>query len=410
MKIIHTSDWHIGRNLYNKKRYIEHQKFLDWLTEYIISNEIDTLLVSGDIFDTGTPSNRAQNIYYEFLCKTSQTCCKNIIITGGNHDSPSFLNAPKKILKNMNIHIIGSITESEEEEIITIKDNDNEIKAIICAIPYLRERDIRKSLFGESDSDKMQNTLKGIENHYKKVIDKAVSIKKFQNNEIPIIVMGHLFTAGGKVVDGDGVRELYVGSLNKISTSQFPSSIDYLALGHLHSSQKVNNLDHFRYSGSPIKMSFSEADQTKYIIQLNIKNGKINTIENVEVPEFQKIQSIKGNLEKIKIEIEKLKNFNTSIWLEIIYDSSVIHGNLQKLIYDLVEDSSLEILRVKNLNILNKIILQQNQEIDLKSISEIEVFDKCLDYNNVDDSQKSDLRGMFQEVLQSINDEDENQE
>ena len=96
MKILHTSDWHLGRSLYGKKRYDEFSEFLDWLGKTIEEECIDLLLVAGDIFDTSTPSNRAQKLYYRFLCRVAGSCCRHIVVIAGNHDSPSFLNAPKE--------------------------------------------------------------------------------------------------------------------------------------------------------------------------------------------------------------------------------------------------------------------------------------------------------------------------
>ena len=117
MKILHTSDWHIGRSLYGRKRYDEFSAFLDWLAEFIQTESVDALLIAGDIFDTSTPSNRAQELYYRFLCKVSASCCRHIVVIAGNHDSPSFLNAPKELLRALNVHVVGSITDNSEDEV-----------------------------------------------------------------------------------------------------------------------------------------------------------------------------------------------------------------------------------------------------------------------------------------------------
>ena len=108
MRILHTSDWHIGRTLYGRKRYEEFEAFLTWLAETIQENAIDALLVAGDVFDTSAPSNRAQELYYRFLCRVATSSCRHVIVVAGNHDSPSFLNAPKELLKALNVHVVGS--------------------------------------------------------------------------------------------------------------------------------------------------------------------------------------------------------------------------------------------------------------------------------------------------------------
>ena len=130
MKILHTSDWHIGRLLYGQKRYNEFACFLDWLSILLEEQAIDALIVSGDIFDTTTPSNKAQQLYYRFLCKVAASKCDHVVIIAGNHDSPTFLNAPKELLLALNVHVVGSITQQTlEEEVIVLKDSSGSAKA-----------------------------------------------------------------------------------------------------------------------------------------------------------------------------------------------------------------------------------------------------------------------------------------
>ena len=178
MKILHTSDWHIGRTLYDRKRYDEFEKFFTWLLNTLESENIDVLLIAGDIFDNGTPSNKAQELYYKFLCNVNKTKCQHIVIIGGNHDSASFLNAPQSILKSLDVHVVGAISDNLEDEIIILdilKTPNTDLeritnnipspeisKLIICAVPYLRDKDIRTVNAGESLEDKAQNLIQGI--------------------------------------------------------------------------------------------------------------------------------------------------------------------------------------------------------------------------------------------------------
>lgn len=161
MKILHTSDWHLGRALYGKKRYEEFEGFLSWLAETIRQNKIETLLVAGDVFDTGAPSNSAQELYYRFLCQVAGSQCRHVVVTGGNHDSPSFLNAPKELLKALDVHVVGNATESLEDEVLTLRDKEGEPELIVCAVPYLRDRDIRVVEAGESVDDKERKLVEG---------------------------------------------------------------------------------------------------------------------------------------------------------------------------------------------------------------------------------------------------------
>jgi len=213
MKILHTSDWHIGRALHNRKRYDEYEVFLNWLAGLIETENIDVLLVSGDVFDNSTPGSHAQQIYYRFLCRVAGSASRQVIIIAGNHDSPSFLNAPRDLLKFLNIHVIGCASEDPDDELIVLSGPDGEPRLIVCAIPYLRDRDIRTSDAGESIEDKERKIIAGIRNHYRLVCDAAEKKRESLGKPVPIVAMGHLFAAGGQTVDGDGVRELYIGSL-----------------------------------------------------------------------------------------------------------------------------------------------------------------------------------------------------
>jgi DNA repair exonuclease SbcCD nuclease subunit len=151
LKIIHTSDWHLGQNFMGKSRAEEHRAFLSWLIDLIREKKIEVLLVSGDIFDTGTPPNYALELYYNFLKQLSLIKTLNTtIITAGNHDSVSTLKAPKELLKALNVHVIT--TGEKDEDVIIPMGEDT--KAIVCAVPYLRDSVIRQSLSGETVSDK----------------------------------------------------------------------------------------------------------------------------------------------------------------------------------------------------------------------------------------------------------------
>ena len=270
LNILHTSDWHLGRRLYGRMRYEEFEAFLSWLEEIIYSQQINVLIVAGDIFDTMTPSNRAQALYYEFLGKVSKSCCQHIVIVAGNHDSPTFLDAPSNVLKFLNVHVIGTACEDLNNEVLVLDDADGTPHCIIAAVPYLRDRDVRSSSAGESADSKDANVIKGIRAHYDEVasIAKAKQTELAEANQryIPIIATGHLFAAGGTTTEDDGVRELYVGSLGKISADMFDESFDYVALGHLHVPQRVGGRESIRYSGSPIAMGFGEAKQQKQVL------------------------------------------------------------------------------------------------------------------------------------------------
>lgn len=409
MKLLHTADWHIGRSLYGRKRYDEFESYLNWLAETIQNRKIDVLLVAGDIFDNNSPSNRSQELYYRFLCKIANSCCRHVVIIAGNHDSPSFLNAPRQLLKALNVHVTGHAMENLEDEVLVLKDQSGKPELIVCAVPYLRDRDIRTAEAGESIEDKERKLVDGIKQHYANVAELSERKRAELGVEIPIVAMGHLFTAGGQTVDGDGVRELYVGTLAHVSDAIFPAVFNYVALGHLHIPQTVRGSERIRYSGSPIPMGFGEATQKKGLCQVDFQ-GADGSVELIEIPCFQRLESIKGDLPKIKNRLLELSADKNSTWTEVIYEGDEVVGDLRDLIEEMVKGNGLEILRIKNNRLMKKTLGDSASQETLDDLNENEVFERCLIFHEVSKDQWPDLLNAYQEILTSVNEVDLNAE
>lgn len=406
MKVLHSSDWHIGRALYEKKRYREFEMFSNWLLQTINQQGIDVLLVAGDVFDTSTPGNRSQEIYYRFLYQVAScSCCRHVVVIAGNHDSASFLSAPKDLLKALNVHVIGAISENIEDEVLVLKNRDELPELIVCAVPYLRDRDVRVAQPGESIEEKEKKLIEGIREHYFNVCELAEQKRKELKMEIPIIATGHLFTAGGKTVDGDGVRDLYVGSLAHLTVDIFPSCIDYLALGHLHIPQKVSDSDIIRYSGSPLQMSFGEAKQQKNVCMIEFE-GRSPTVSLIQVPVFQKLESIRGAWDQIEKRITELLNMQESIWVEVVYEGEEVTSNLRERLESVINGAEIEILRVKNNHIINMVLNKKFEEECLDDLSVDDVFERCLELNEVPVEQRAELLNAYKEIVISLNEEE----
>lgn len=405
MNILHTSDWHIGRTLFGRKRYTEFASFLHWLLTMIEQYRIEVLIVTGDIFDTTTPSNRAQQLYYRFLKETAASCCRHVVIIGGNHDSPSLLEAPKELLRFFQVHVVGSAPENLEDEVISLKGPDGGDELIVCAVPYLRDREIRTARAGETPDDKTCNLIRGISDHYRQVAEIAEKRLRASAGKPPIVATGHLFAAGSKKVEGDGVRDLYVGSLVHLDAASLPETFSYLALGHLHSAQLVGGNPSRRYCGSPLPMSFNEAGKDKHILVVAIENDAVR-VEAVPVPCFQQLRTVRGDLAAIVAEIDILKEQQQAIWLEVIYDGREIVTDLQFTLREAVADTSLEILRIVNNRLIARVLEQNNPRETLETMTEEAVFLRCLEAQQVPDSQRDDLTHIFRETVQAIADED----
>jgi len=423
MNLIHTSDLHLGQNFRFRERKKEHKRFLDWLCRILEAEAIDLLIVSGDIFDTGSPPNYALEMYYRFLGRASQTRCRDIVIIGGNHDSAATLNAPKQILESMNVHVVGGITDNDDDEIIVIKDSSGNPEAIVCAVPFLRDRDIRRSIPGESYEDKNKALARGIKTHYESISDAALSImEKNGRKQIPIIATGHLFAAGGSVMEGEYLRDIHVGSLEKFNVSQFPKLFDYVALGHLHRPQKAGGLTHVRYSGSPIPLSFSEAGNPKEVVKITFSpERKTARIKPVSIPQFRVLKKISGTPEQIIKTINTLKSETDqfppadpdthklkTVWVEVMVSDKTWQPDTEERIFLEAQGSNLEIFAVKKTKKANDPADDPDADLeDLDHITPEDVFLKRLEKEApLTDELRNEMIMAFKEIVSTIHETD----
>ncbi len=281
MKILHTADWHLGQLFHEYDRNFEHQQFLDWLLETIKKEQIDVLLVSGDVFDISNPAAASIRMFYTFLQRaTKENPDLQIVITAGNHDSASRLEAPKPLLESSNIHIIGTIEKNSDGSIdyekltIPLRNNLGEIKTWCLAIPFLRIGDYPNIPNVASPYSEGVTTL------YKEAFDYAQEIKQDGQN---IIAMGHLHTHHAEISDMDKTERLIMGGVECIAATAFHEDIKYVALGHIHKAQRIGGKEHIRYSGSPLPMSFSERNYKHQVVIFKLENEIID-LKTVEIP------------------------------------------------------------------------------------------------------------------------------
>jgi len=397
MKILHTADWHLGHRLHEQSQVEEQTLFLSWIENYIIQKKVDILLISGDIFDTGAPSNQSLELYYNFLVTLKKTTCKAVIITGGNHDSPGTLNAPKHILNALSIKVVGKATENIEDEVFEIDVNGE--KVIIGAVPYLRDGDIRRAVAGESFEELTDKYKTALINHYKASAEQCEFIN---TNKAPVIAMGHLFAVGGSVSESE--QNIYVGTLGHIGAEDFPTYFDYIALGHLHRPQIIGDNDKIRYSGSPNILSFSEINYDKKVIVLTIEGNKISEVKDNIVPRFREFYRLEGTIDECISQFPNMISnpYELTPWVEIVLneENNVNTDSLKKA----AEDYSFEILKtsLKTKRRLKGIEELLDETKSIKELLPIEVFKlKCeeLGYNLKENPKVWDA---FNEVLQSV--------
>ncbi|MCG8784950.1 exonuclease subunit SbcD [Tenacibaculum finnmarkense] len=397
MKILHTADWHLGHRLHEHSQLEEQTLFLAWIENHISNEKIDLLLISGDIFDTSSPSNQSLTMYYNFLVKLQKTSCKNIIITGGNHDSPGTLNAPKELLNALSIKVVGKATEKISDEVFEININDE--KVLIGAVPYLRDGDIRRAVAGESFDDLTDKYKKALINHYQEI---AIESEKINSSNAPVIAMGHLFATGGSVSDSE--QNIYVGTLGHIGASDFPTYFDYVALGHLHRPQIVGENDKIRYSGSPNILSFSELTYDKKIIVLEISANKISNIDDVIVPNFREFYKLKGSMEACIAKFPNIisNSYQLKPWVEIVLDQdNTIQTDELKIASEAYDFEILKIT-LKNQRKIKGIEELLADATSIKELVPTEVFKLKCEEMDFDLDQNQQVWDAFNEVLQAV--------
>uniref|UniRef100_UPI004056CD38 exonuclease SbcCD subunit D C-terminal domain-containing protein n=1 Tax=Candidatus Electronema sp. TaxID=2698783 RepID=UPI004056CD38 len=401
LRVLHTSDWHLGRMLHGRQRHEEFAAFLSWLHEAACAERADILLAAGDIFDTATPGAKTQQLYYDFLCRMAASPCRHLVITAGNHDSPSFLSAPKDLLRRFDIHVIGAKAALPADEALLLRDADGQPEAVVCAVPYLRDRDLRCAVPGQSIEERERDLAEGIRRHYAEVCAAAAALRQSLPRPVPIIGMGHLFAAGGSVVDGDGSRSLYVGSLACVEADAFPPALDYVALGHLHAPQKIGGSETRRYSGSPLAMSFADAGRQKSVCVVDFTPDSGPQVRLLPVPVFQELRSLRGAWPEIVAELARLRAEQRSVWLEIVYQGEEIISDLRERAEAAAHGSRLEILRLCNPR-LNAQSLSPEDSETLAELSHEQVFRRCLDSHKVPETQRPGLLAAYQEITREL--------
>ena len=399
MKILHTADWHLGQKFIHSDREQEHILALEWLIEVIKKEKIELLIVAGDVFDIGSPPNYAQKLYYGFFKALLATGCEHCVVIGGNHDSPSMLNAPKELLDIFNITVVSAATDNLQDEIIEIKAKNGDLKMVVAAVPFLRDRDLKAASMEETAFEKAEQIKLGIYKHYQNMAEICEKYTK-----TPVIATGHLFAKGAQ--SSDKQDNIYVGNLENISAEQFSSVFDYVALGHIHRAQKLGERENVRYSGSLIPLSFSEVQDIKSVTVVDFEGKKIKKIEVLDIPVFRKLKLFRGTLEEVK---EKLSKHNVRLllnknklrtWAEIQIESDTILPNLDSQLTDFVKDMYLDILKLRIVRSQEKqsktVFIHQN----LKDMSELDVFQKRLE--SVEESERVGLLESFRELLETV--------
>lgn len=283
MRLLHTSDWHLGQTLHNYERGYEHQRFLDWLLDTLVAERVDVLLVAGDVFDNANPSAASQKQLYVFLQQArARLPALQLIVVAGNHDSAGRLEAPAPLLAAHGTHVIGHLLRGENGDIdlerllLPLSGADGRVQAWCLAVPFLRPGDVPKLPAG----DTQDAYLGGIALLYRQLTDLALARRQPGQ---AILAMGHCHMVGGEM-SNDSERRIVIGGTEMLPSGIFDTAITYAALGHLHKAQAVGGQEHIRYCGSPIPLSFAEVNYRHQVLCLDIDGEMLQSVRVIEVP------------------------------------------------------------------------------------------------------------------------------
>lgn len=401
MRILHSSDWHLGQHFMGKTRQAEHQAFCTWLIEQVRVHEVDALLIAGDIFDTGAPPSYAREQYNRFIVELRASGCE-LVVLGGNHDSVAMLGESKTLLAQLGTRVIPGVCEQLDEQLLVLHRRDGSPGAILCGIPFIRPRDVLQSQAGQSARDKQQSLQQAIAQHYQSLYALAEAKRAELGGDLPIIATGHLTTVGASA--SDSVREIYVGSLEAFPTSAFPPAA-YIALGHIHRPQRVGGLEHIRYCGSPIALSFDEARQQKEVLLVDLNGQGLQAITALPVPRFQPLLSLRGSLKELEVQIKQAAEQGRAeppVWLEVLVGTDDYLSDLQLRIAALCEGLPVEVLRIRRERGNAAAGLQGQAKETLDELSVEDVFAQRLSSESLDETEQARLLGLYQQVVSEL--------
>ncbi|MFJ5339771.1 exonuclease subunit SbcD [Pectobacterium sp. CHL-2024] len=405
MRIIHTADWHLGQYFYTKSRAVEHQAFLNWLIVQVEHHQVDAIIVAGDIFDNGSPPSYAREMYYSFVVALQRTGCQ-LIVLGGNHDSVAMLNESRELLACLNTQVIACASDEPAQQVLLLENRQRQPGALLCAIPFLRPRDVLTSKAGQSGDEKQLALQEAITAHYQQCYQLACQKRDELGLPLPIIATGHLTTIGATA--SESVRDIYIGTLDAFPAQAFPPA-DYIALGHIHRPQRVTQSEHIRYSGSPIPLSFDELNSEKSVCLVSFAPDALPKtppqIDILPIPMTQPMQLIKGSLSNIEQQLATFKNYqgDKPVWLDIEINTQDYLSDMQKRIQAMTENLPVEVLLLRRTREQRLQAITRQDKETLNELSVHDVFERRLvTETDMEDSRQQRVRTLFNQVIDEL--------
>ena len=318
MKIIHTSDWHLGNRLMDSSRKDEFNAFIQHILRIVEEEKPDALLLAGDVFDNATPSDQIQQLYCDFLSKAHAAGCGTVIVTAGNHDGVTQLGVTRPLLELHHAHVVTSLTvETAADCLVEIPGADGQPLGLVCAVPFLRVNEVSVKAGVDDEEGRKNSYVNGIKAVYDHVAELAAEWKEAHPG-CPVIAMGHLAVSNVPVTDS--TRRL-IGTVEAVQEGIFSPVFDYVALGHIHKGYGDGRI---RYCGSPLAMGMDEAAHPHRVLV-----WEDGAVREIPVPEFTLFRTAQcANRAEVEALIQSLaaqsKDQGKPAWLQLEYSATDI--------------------------------------------------------------------------------------
>lgn len=337
MRILHTGDWHLGKNLEDASRMHEQELFLNDFVDIVEKNKVDLVIIAGDVYDNSNPPARAEKMFYDTLKKLSKNGERLILVIAGNHDNPERLVAAGPLAMEHGIIMSGTpktviqCGEYGQHKVINsgegfIEVEINNEKAVILTVSYPSEKRLNEVLYGEMDSD--EDRVKTYGERIKSLFD---SLEKNYRSDTINLVVSHLFAMGSE--EGGSERSIQLGGSYIVNGSCFPKEAQYIALGHVHKPQIVPGTNKkARYSGSPLHYNKKEINIKKKCFIIDVKANEECVVNEIELKvykpiEIWKCESISDAIDKC----EENKDRNCWVYLEVKCDRYIREDEIKKM-------------------------------------------------------------------------------
>jgi DNA repair protein SbcD/Mre11 len=401
-RILHTADWHLGKTLEGQSREEEHDLFLAWLLDRVSELEVDAVIVAGDVFDNGMPPQTAIHRYFEFISRLRDRGGCKLVVIGGNHDSANQLEAPVPVLEFLGARVDGRVKVEPAERILLLPDSENP-RVAVALIPFLRDSDVRKGRAGESPDEIRKSLAEGIKKKY----DESAQV--LDGLSCPALATGHLTVTGMRSSDSE---RTIIGGLGDVSHKVFPERFGYVALGHLHRPQSPDG-DRVRYSGSPIPLSFSEAEDEKEVRVLDVTPEGIKDFP-VPIPLSRNLVQLKVPYDELETRMAEFSPDASELtpWVEVVVEGAVFGDELSNRVRELAEGKGYEILKVIRLRSEGEeagAMLADGEDYEFILDHPDQVFERLLDQREVTDGgERERLKVLFDQIVSLAGQEEAN--